>query len=85
MNRKLVEQLIKEFEQGEDCEDWVGEHFDTDNFRIFGSEQDFGEICARAGVRSRRTRGAVQYAQGDGFALRHYEDGDRIVLTVNYA
>ena len=85
MNRQLVEQLIKEFERDEDCEDWAGEHFDTDNFRIFGAERNFKTMCARAGVKPRRTRGAVQYARGDGFILRHYNDGDRIVLTVNYA
>ena len=85
MNRQLVEQLIKEFERDEDCEDWTGENFFTDNFRIFGTEQHFKTICTRAGVKPRRTRGAVQYARGDGFILRHYNDGDRIVLSVNYA
>ena len=78
------EQVIRAFLRDENCEDWTGENFFTENFRIFGTEQCFKGICARAGVKPRRTRGAVQYASGDGFTLRHYNDGDRIVLTVNY-
>ena len=84
MNVQLIEQLIKEFESDEDCEDWFVDRLAESYWRIFGSEQDFKVVCARAGVKPRRTRGTVQYASGDGFTLRHYNDGDRIVLTVNY-